>query len=223
MSDTTAPVDGSGAEAHHLHHGGSDDALPVVLTRAAAEVIIEKGLGAFSLREVARRAGVSHAAPGYHFGDMRGLLTALATQGLQTLHRETAAAAADEPDPIERLTAIGQAYVGVATRFPAHCEVIWREDLIDADDHAYSEAGMSAYGVLVATIEDIAEAHNPGLVIDDAAKLCWSAMQGLVELRPKLVKIDIGEGGEAVAIEDRVARFTGLLAAGMIAGPYRPG
>ena len=220
MSDTTAPVDGPHPSSEL--ESGSEEALPAVLCRAAADVIVDKGLGAFSLREVARRAGVSHAAPGYHFGDMRGLLTALATQGMSTLHREMAAVAAEEPDPIERLRVIGQAYVGVANRFPAHCEVIWREDLVDADDEAYAEVGMAAYGVLVETVEAIARAHNPDLVIDDAVKLCWSTMQGLVELRPKLARIDVGEDHGVVSIEDRVSRFTSLLVAGMIAGPHQP-
>ncbi len=186
---------------------------------AAAEVIIEKGLGAFSLREVARRAGVSHAAPGYHFGDLRGLLTALATQGLQVLYDEMATAAEAEPDPAERLTAIGRAYVRVALSYPAHCQVIWREDLIEPDDPGYTEASLAAFGVLEQTIEAIAEAHNPELVIEDAAKLCWSAMQGLVELQPKLVRLDERHHDRVVGVEEMVARFAPLLIAGLAARP----
>lgn len=192
--------------------------LPAQLCDAAAEVIIDKGLGAFSLREVARRAGVSHAAPGYHFGDLRGLLTALATQGLRVLHDEMSAAAAVETDPAERLTAIGRAYVRVALSHPAHCQVIWREDLLHPDDAGYQEAGLAAYGVLEATIEAIAESRNPDLVIEDAAKLCWSAMQGLVELQPKLVRLDDLHHGGSIGVEEMVSRFTPLLVAGMAAG-----
>ncbi len=194
-----------------------DDGLPAALCAAAAEVIIEKGLGSFSLREVARRAGVSHAAPGYHFGDARGLMTALATQGLVALRRDMSAAAAAEVDPAHRLTAIGRAYVQVAAENPAHCEVIWREDIIDVEDPAYQEAGMATFAILVETIEALAADRNPDLVIDDAAKLCWSAMQGLVELRPKLTRMDELSDGDAVSADELVARFTTLLVAGLAA------
>ena len=71
------------------HHGD----LPNALLRAAVEVIEERGLGAFSQREVARRAGVSHNAPAHHFGDTRGLLTSLAIQGFEVLHAATTAVA----------------------------------------------------------------------------------------------------------------------------------
>lgn len=200
-----------------------EDGLRGLLCNAAAEVIIEKGLGSFSLREVARRAGVSHAAPGYHFGDLRGLLTALATQGLRVVGMEMMAAAEAEPDPVERLTAIGRAYVRIALAYPAHCQVVWREDLIDPDDVAYQEAGMTAYGVLEDTIRSLAELHNPELDIGDASKLCWSAMQGLVELGPKLSRLDADVHGQPVPPEELVARFTPLLVAGMTAGSTQAG
>ncbi len=212
MADTTAgpsPVPATDPDA--------DDGLPAALCQAAADVIIDKGLGAFSLREVARRAGVSHAAPGYHFGDLRGLLTALATEGLRVLHREMSVAAAAESDPTERLTAIGRAYVRVALTFPAHHQVIWREDLLHPDDPGYQEAGLAAFAVLESTIEAIAEASNPDLDVEDAAKLCWSAMQGLVELQPKLTRLDALHHDRVIGVEEMVARFTPLLVAGMAA------
>lgn len=200
--------------------GGDDggDGLRAVLCEAAAEVIIDKGLGSFSLREVARRAGVSHAAPGYHFGDLRGLMTALAIQGLHHLHAELSAAAAAEEDPARRLAAIGRAYVRVALTYPAHCEVVWREDVLDPDDPAYQEAGLAAFAVLEDTIRAIAERHNPDLVIEDAARLCWSAMQGLVVLRPKLGRMDELDGHAVRSAEEMVDRFTPILVAGMTAG-----
>ncbi len=179
----STPVDPGLSRAGDPGAGDAGAGLPAELRRAAAEVIIEKGLGAFSLREVARRAGVSHAAPGYHFGDTRGLLTSLAVQGMEKLHRSTADAAAQHDDPVERLIAVGQAYVRVALSFPAHCEVIWRDDLIDCDDPAYAEAGQAAFGVLEGAIQAIADDRNPGLPVDTAAFLCWSSVQGLVVLQ----------------------------------------
>src|SRR5215468_6558766 len=63
------------------HHG---DLRPALL-RAAVETIMEAGPAAMSLREVARRAGVTHAAAAYHFGDKAGLFTAIAAEGYREL------------------------------------------------------------------------------------------------------------------------------------------
>jgi AcrR family transcriptional regulator len=193
-----------------------DLGLPTVLRQAAADVIIDNGLGSFSLREVARRAGVSHAAPGYHFGDVQGLLTSLAFEGLQKLAAETEAAAEGIDDPLEQLTAIGQAYVRVAARYPAHCEVIFRPDLIDPDDAGCAVAGAAAIGVLERTIQAIADAHNPNLPVADAVKLCWSAMQGLVQIYSTASKMDVASGRSVLSTEELVTRFTSLLVSGLL-------
>ncbi|NNC80335.1 MAG: TetR/AcrR family transcriptional regulator [Acidimicrobiales bacterium] len=190
--------------------------LRQVLQEATAEVIVERGLGAFSLREVARRAGVSHAAPGYHFGDMEGLLTALAIEGLDTLHRQTAAAAAMTTDPIERLRLIGVAYVQVGMNFPAHMEVAFRPDVVDGDHPSLQTCGTSAFGVLEDAVRDIAETHNPKLDVRKASHLCWSAMQGLVELHPKLTRLDEMSGVPGSSIDDLVSSFTSLLVTGFL-------
>ncbi|MEM9132132.1 MAG: TetR/AcrR family transcriptional regulator [Actinomycetota bacterium] len=201
--------------------------LPTLLCDVAAEVIAEKGFGGFSLREVARRAGVSHAAPGHHFGDLPGLLTELAIQGMQRLHVEMAEASQGVDDPAERLTAMGQAYVRVATAHPARAELAWRNDVIDTDDPRYLEAGQSAYGVLHAVIEAVAEAYNPSLPVNDAAALAWSSMQGIVVLRSKLAWM--GEGDPSTASDDLnqamealVARLTPLMINGMAGVPSAP-
>lgn len=196
------------------HHQGD---LAGSLRAAAVDVILDKGLGAFSLREVARRAGVSHAAPGYHFGDVRGLLTSVAIEGFDTLHRETAAAAAGSDDPIGRLTAIGRAYVRVGVQYPAHCEVIFRADVIDADDVRVQEAGQRAYAVLESTVADVAAEHNPSLDVPDAARLCWSMVQGLVQLQSTFAKLDTMLDVAPVDIEDRAERFVELVLTGLVA------
>lgn len=195
------------------HHGD----LPNALRAAAVDVIVDKGLGAFSLREVARRAGVSHAAPGYHFGDVRGLLTSLAIEGFETLHRELLDAAAGIEDPVERLKAIGRGYVRVAMRHPGHCEVIFRDDVIDADDPGVERAGLLAYGVLESTVAEIIDRRHPAIDVNDAARLCWSAMQGLVQLRGKFSHMDEALGIGSPSIEDQATRFTELLLSGLLA------
>jgi AcrR family transcriptional regulator len=194
-----------------------DVALADALLHAAAQVIIEKGLGSFSIREVARRAGVSHAAPGYHFGDSTGLLTALATEGFVTLHHEISAAAEAESDPIARIRAIGRAYVRVAMTYPAHCEVIFRDDLVNADDQKLADAGFAAFAVLEGSVRALADAHNPQLDVFAASKLCWAAMQGLVQILPKLNTIEKGRGVAPTTADDTVATFTTTLVQGFVA------
>jgi AcrR family transcriptional regulator len=195
------------------------EALPESLCRAAAEVITEKGLGGFSLREVARRAGVSHAAPGYHFGDTAGLLTVLAVQGFNTLTAETRAAVADVDEPVDQLVAIARTYVKVARTYPAHCEVIWRDDLINTDDAAYSTAGREAFSVLVQAIENIAAKHNPDLDVIDAALLCWSSVQGQVVLHSKLARFAVlHQPNPDDAAGELAERLTRLMASGLTAG-----
>ena len=108
-------------EDRSYHHGDLRAAL-----LAAAEVeLTEKGVEAFSLRSVAKRAGVSHAAPAHHFGDARGLLTALAVEGfrrfLATQHRREALAA---PDPRAQLVAAGLGYVDFALAYPAALGIV---------------------------------------------------------------------------------------------------
>src|SRR3982751_4795766 len=97
------------------HHG----ALRESLIEAAEAVLAERGVDGFSLREVARRAGVSPAAPAHHFGDARGLLSELALQGFQEFGDDLAAAdARGGDDPARRLYEQGLAYVAFAMRRP---------------------------------------------------------------------------------------------------------
>jgi AcrR family transcriptional regulator len=193
------------------HHGD----LPNALRRAAAEVIAEDGLGRFSLREVARRAGVSHTAPAHHFGDVRGLLTSLAIEGFDRLYEQTTAAVDPSAEPAERLAAIGEAYVALASDHPAHCQVMFRTDVVDSDDAALGEAGMRAYGVLHDTVRDLIEAERLDADVDGVVELCWSTMQGLVVLEPKLAIIDAAHGVDPVATSVRVRRLTSLMLDGI--------
>ncbi|MFY9511162.1 MAG: TetR family transcriptional regulator, partial [Rubrivivax sp.] len=82
---------------------------------SSAAILREQGLEAFTLREAARRAGVSHAAPAHHFGDARGLLSACAAAGFERLADQMLQyAAAAAPDAQARLSASGQAYIDFA-------------------------------------------------------------------------------------------------------------
>lgn len=193
------------------HHGD----LPNALKAAAAELITEKGPAGFSLREVARRAGVSHAAPAHHFGDSTGLLTALGVDAMRYLAEAMEAASAESTDAIDRLTRVGRAYIEVGREYPAHCELVFRTDLVDPCDPDYLEWGERAYGGLVSTLEAFRDAENPDLDVVNAARLCWAAMEGLRVLHPGMVARDTVHGEIPQTLDDQAVRFCELLVEGL--------
>jgi AcrR family transcriptional regulator len=194
------------------HHGD----LPNTLRHAAADLIAERGAAGFSLREVARRAGVSHAAPAHHFHDSTGLLTSVAVEAFQHLHAAMVAAVDGVDDPVERLARIGRAYVEVSRSSPGHCAIVFRHDLVDATDPAYQEWGDRAHGQLSAAVTAIRDGCNADLDTDLAIAACWSAMQGLVQLYPNMLAIAGTHGQELPGIGDMAERFARLLAQGLL-------
>lgn len=111
------------------HHGNLREAL----IDAAVQLIEEQGVEQLSMREAAKRAGVSPGAPFRHFATRAALLTAVAEQATERLGDRVKAAlaqAAGQP-PLERLAAIGHAYLGWAMAHPTHFRVISDRLLID--------------------------------------------------------------------------------------------
>src|SRR5712691_4818265 len=103
--------------ARPYHHGN----LRPALVAEAVRVLAEGDAASLSLRELARRLGVSHAAPYRHFADKDALLAAIAQQGFELLAAEVEAAAAQHPDePARQLADTGWAYVRFALRQPQH-------------------------------------------------------------------------------------------------------
>ncbi|MFB6808816.1 TetR/AcrR family transcriptional regulator [Streptomyces sp. NPDC056387] len=151
------------------HHG---DLRRAVLT-AALDVIAAEGPGALSLRDLARRAGVSHAAPAHHFKDRTGLLTAIAAEGYDFLSE----ALADAPDLRER----GVRYVRFATTHPAHFQVMFQPELLRADDPHLTAARQRAGAQLRAGVDQLPDAGRG----DDsrlAGIAAWSLAHGFATL-----------------------------------------
>lgn len=107
------------------HHGHLREAL----LAAARGLIDEAGVEALTLREVARRAGVTTGAPYHHFADKAALVAALARQELEDLDRAAEAALAGIDDPREQLRALGVAYVMYAVERPAEFRLMFRPEL----------------------------------------------------------------------------------------------
>ncbi|MEU2059454.1 TetR/AcrR family transcriptional regulator [Streptomyces sp. NPDC013455] len=103
------------------HHGD----LRAALLRNAERTLREKGVGALSLRELARETGVSHAAPGRHFKDKQALLDALALDGYERMHQALAAADHAGLGFQQRMTALARAYLGFAVEHPQLLELMF--------------------------------------------------------------------------------------------------
>jgi AcrR family transcriptional regulator len=126
------------------HHGN----LRAALLAAAAEELQVVGPAELSLRELARRAGVSHAAPAHHFGDKRGLFTALAADGFRRLYQRTNEALDAEGALLES----GRRYIEFALDHPSHFAVMFDPSLLDADDLDYQRERDLAFEVLYEAI-----------------------------------------------------------------------
>lgn len=160
------------------HHGD----LPVALLMAAERLIEEQGVDAFSLREVARRAGVSAAAPAHHFGDARGLLTRLAAQGFQGLGDALAAADDRKFDRESRIRAQGIAYVKFAMAHPGRFTLMWRNALLDFDDPELGQASQRAFQTLDRAVRGDVAVGSPGDPACAPSIACWSIAHGFALL-----------------------------------------
>src|SRR5215471_5826327 len=147
------------------HHG---DLRPALL-RAAVATITEAGATAMSLREVARRAGVTHAAAAYHFGDKAGLFTAVAVEGYRELGEALREAAR------RGFLEMGVAYVRFAVTHRAHFEVMYRPELYHPDDPEVSRARADAAALLYGTA-------SPDAAQLAAGAAAWSLVHGLATL-----------------------------------------
>ncbi|UPK76417.1 TetR/AcrR family transcriptional regulator [Nocardioidaceae bacterium SCSIO 66511] len=157
--------------ARSYHHGDLRNAV----LEAAVAAIGEVGPAALSLRDLARRAGVSHAAPAHHFGDKAGVLGAVAAQGFDLLAEVLSASSGD-------LRAVGAAYVGFAVDHRAHFEVMFRPELYRVDDPEVRAARDRASQVLYDGIGAELEDSPDGDASKRAAIAAWSFTHGFATL-----------------------------------------
>ena len=137
------------------HHGD----LRRKLIDAAEEIIGERGVDGFTSREAARRAGVSPAAPAHHFGDARGLLTAVALLGFRDFSATLKAAdARGGADPARRLAEQARAYVRFALDHPARFQLMFREGKHDAGETQGAVGPGEAFGVLESAVRAATDA-----------------------------------------------------------------
>ena len=161
------------------HHGN----LKQALLKASLALLRKAGPSAFTLREVARRAGVSHNAPYRHFRNKQELLAALAGEGFDRLTSAMTQAAGTASRPLERLRLSGRGYVEFALRYPQHFAVMFDAPV---RIHQYPEAhaaGERAFGTLVRYIEECqAEGVLPQGDPIRFALFAWSLVHGVAKL-----------------------------------------
>ena len=155
------------------------------LIACAIELLDEHGVAGLGLREVARRAGVSHNAPSRHFpGGYRDLCTAVAVVGFRGFSDalvEATDAAGDSP--FDRFAANGRAYIGYGVANRGVFELMWRGDLIDMTDSEFIDAAGPAYASLRACVAAVqTTGWHATADTDVLAATCWSWAQGVTQL-----------------------------------------
>ena len=170
---------GAGEQRDTYHHGD----LKRALTEAALGLVSEKGPKGFTLREVARRAGVSPAAPYRHFSDKAKLVAAVATQGFVQLHAALDAVFVDETELTRRTLDMGRAYVGWAVAHPDYYQVMFGAELDKVHNPELLAAGERAFNDLLDSIVACQQANLlPGGDPRAIAGPTWSLIHGIATL-----------------------------------------
>ncbi len=205
------------------HHGDLRNAL----LDAADELLQKEGLQGFTLRACARLAGVSHAAPKHHFGDVRGLLGAVAERGytrlVERLEAELAAAAGDLD---AEMFATAKAYVEFAESWPEHFRIMFRADLLAFDMNCPPEPMLATFTNLTNVIlrqrgepelspADMGGDKSASLVND--ILLGWCHIHGYAHLRLEGRLSIIDEGSHLDQLRLSTTRLAHLIQAGTAA------
>lgn len=185
LTDRPAPGRRRSAGETPYHHGDLHDAL-----LAAAERVLERdGLPGLTLRAVAREAGVSHAAPTHHFGDLTGLLSELAAIGFRRFNEAMVAAGNTETLPVMKALARAKAYVAYAQARPGMYGLMFRTERLDMTRPSLHEAATASFQGL-ATAVTLGRNEKPSgaalqtLSLDQAAAIAraWSLVHGFTTL-----------------------------------------
>jgi AcrR family transcriptional regulator len=176
---------GGGDDDTPYHHGDLHDAL-----LKAAETVLERdGLPGLTLRAVAREAGVSHAAPTHHFGDLTGLVSELAAIGFRQFNAAMIEAGNSETLPLMKALARAKAYVAYAQAHPGMYGLMFRTERLDMTRPSLHEAATASFAGLASAVgaarqDQISGRALEALSLDQAAAIAraWSLVHGFTTL-----------------------------------------
>lgn len=164
------------------HHG----ALREALLQAAERVLERDGLSGLTLRAVAREAGVSHAAPTHHFGDLTGLLSELAAVGFRQFNAAMASSCAAATTPLDRALARPKAYVAYAQAHPGMYGIMFRTERLDYSRPSLHEAAEASFAGLANAVGTMRQEQISGdaLTLNQGAAIAraWSLVHGFTML-----------------------------------------
>ncbi|MFF8860551.1 TetR/AcrR family transcriptional regulator [Streptomyces sp. NPDC015139] len=181
----------------------SDTTLRERLVDAGVELLAAEGPQALTLREIARRAGVSHGAPRRYFPTHRELLSAIARRGFAELAARTEATLAREPaDPRARVAELARTYVEFALNSPGMYELMFRHDLLESGHLGLRETSLPLFALLTELVGRAA----PEAQARQVAGALWANLHGLAQLwRWRSLQLAVGED-DLTALLDAVLR-----------------
>jgi AcrR family transcriptional regulator len=149
------------------------------LVAAGVDLVAREGAETLTLREIARRAGVSHGAPRRYFPAHRDLLAAIAWEGYRSLGARIAALD-DTADPHARVLALGRLYLDFAAGERGMFELMFRHDLLRGNGIGLRAASLALFGVLVDLVRQARpDGPEPAVV----AGALWANLHGIAQLR----------------------------------------
>ncbi|AGS72879.1 TetR/AcrR family transcriptional regulator [Streptomyces collinus] len=169
---------GSRGETDTGSRAESDTGLRARLVDVGVELVAAEGVRALTLREIARRAGVSHGAPRRHFPTHRELLSAIAHRGFTDLGERIGRSAPGATDPRRRLTELARIYLEFASDNPGMYELMFRHDLLDSGGSGLRETSLPLFGVLA----DLVGRVRPETDARRVAGALWANLHGIAQL-----------------------------------------
>jgi AcrR family transcriptional regulator len=149
------------------------------LVDAGVDLVAKEGAQALTLREIARRAGVSHGAPRRYFPTHLELLSAIARRGFADLGERAAGAIGDGgADPRAQVAALGGVYLEFALDNPGMYELMFRHDLLESGHLGLRDTSLPLFGVLV----DLVGRARPDLDARPVAGALWANLHGIAQL-----------------------------------------
>jgi AcrR family transcriptional regulator len=163
------------------HHGDLKNALIL----AGIDILSKEGLAGLSLRKVAKKAGVSHAAPYAHFADKQALIAAISTEGYRRLYEQLSATIElNKVNSHQQLVEVGWTYIQFAIKDPEHFKTMFSGIIEQEKDYPeFRKMAQKNFGLLVMLVKDCQEA---GLLAQGPADMVavslWSLVHGFILL-----------------------------------------